>query len=281
VACAKPILALRSGLLRGTIPGDRIAAIWGTPHHAGPLRAVQDACRRMCITINPANWTLVGPTVLPLLSTPKAQLDAFFGQAWHAVGRRKLIKRRPHLAAIGPELDHAAISASLQAIGPESQRAAMRVILADGVITQTRASHWVPGGKLCPHCQLEAEDVHHRMWKCPAWDNQRRDPMRGWTYAGLLTVLPRAPWSPACFRRAPGCSLRAAPPRPPSRCRRLSTSPARPTPMAVASIRRTPCSAGPGGLWLAPAPGASAPWPSSVLPASRPSVVRSSLPSCG
>ncbi len=190
LACAKPLMALRSGLLRGAIPGDRIGAIWNTPHHAGPMRAVQDACRRLGVTVDPIHWTLVGHTTLPLLTTPKAQLEAFIGQALHAMGRRALIKRRPHLAAIGPTLDLAAITASLRAIDLESQRAAMRVILADGVITQARASHWVPGGKSCPHCQLADEDVYHRLWTCPAWDRHRRDPMREWTLSSLQEVLP-------------------------------------------------------------------------------------------
>ena len=189
MACSKPLLALRSGLLRGMIPGDRIAAIWGIPHHAGPLRAIQDACRRMDITINPASWHLVGPATIPLLTTPKAQLDEFIGWAWHTAGRRRLAKRRPHLAALVPELDHSAIATSLRSIGPESQRAAMRVLMADGAITLTRASHWVPGGKLCPHCQLEDEDALHRLWRCPAWEGQRRDALRGWTYSGLVALL--------------------------------------------------------------------------------------------
>jgi hypothetical protein len=59
LACIKPLLALRSGLLRGLIPGDRLAGIWDIPHHAGPLRAVQDACRRMSITVRPAGLWLV------------------------------------------------------------------------------------------------------------------------------------------------------------------------------------------------------------------------------
>ncbi len=79
MARSKPFLALRSGLLRAMIPGDRIAAIWGIPHHAGPLRAIQDACRRLGITISLANWNLVGAVTIPPLTTPKAQLDEFIG----------------------------------------------------------------------------------------------------------------------------------------------------------------------------------------------------------
>ncbi len=61
-----------------------------------------------------------------------------------------------------------ALGAAMRVVGTESRRAARRVLLVNGSITQVRASHWVPGGKTCPHCRLEDETVSHRLWSCLA-----------------------------------------------------------------------------------------------------------------
>jgi hypothetical protein len=190
LACTKPLLALRSGLLCDTIPGDRLADIWHLQYHAGPLRAVHDACRRLGVTLISRTWEIVGPVTIPLLTTPLAQISTFLGRAWFRAGRAKLASRRPALAHLIGELDHYAFRTAMRDLPTESRRASLRVLAADGAITQARASHWVPGGKTCPHCNYADETVHHRLWECPAWQLSRLQHMRGWTEAGLAAHLP-------------------------------------------------------------------------------------------
>jgi hypothetical protein len=150
LACTKPILALRKGLLLGTIPGDRIAAIWDLMYHAGPLRAIKDACRRLAITLDPHTWYITGGQVLSLVSTPLAQLTTFLGRAWFASRRAVLCSRRPALLYLEHGIDHFAFRAASRPLPSEARKAALRVLAVDGSITQSRASHWVPGGKTCP-----------------------------------------------------------------------------------------------------------------------------------
>ena len=191
LACTKPLLALRYGLLHHTIPGDRLLDVWHLRYHAGPIRAVQDACRRAGVVLTPGTWMLGATTSIPLLTAPLAQVSAFLGRAWFRQGRAQLAARRPALAHIAAELDHFAFRTAIRAIPTESRKAALRVLAVDGAITQARASHWVPGGKACPHCLLADETVHHRLWECPAWQLIRLKYMQGWTEAGLARHLPR------------------------------------------------------------------------------------------
>ena len=190
LACTKPIIALRNGLLRGTIPGGRIADIWDLPFHAGPLKAVQDACRRLAVVIEPRAWIVTGLKALPLLTTPLAQLTTFLGKAWFASRRATLCLRRPAFRYLEAGIDHFAFRSASRPLPTEAQKAALRVLAVDGSITQTRASNWVPGGKTCPHCRLEDESIYHRLWKCPAWDRTRARHLREWTETGLRAALP-------------------------------------------------------------------------------------------
>ncbi len=141
LACTKPLLALRNGLLRGTIPGDRLTDVWHLQYYAGPLRAVHDACRRVGVTLTPGTWMLEGSAPIPLLSTPLAQIASFLGRAWFRQGRARLAARRPALAHLTTELDHFAFRTAIRALPTESRRAALRVLAVDGAITQVRASH--------------------------------------------------------------------------------------------------------------------------------------------
>jgi hypothetical protein len=77
----------------------------------------------------------------------------------------------------------------MRAVGTESRRAALRVLVVDGSITQIRASHWVPGSKTCSQHRLEDETVSHRLWSCPAWDKVRDQHRQGWTRGGLARLL--------------------------------------------------------------------------------------------
>jgi len=189
LACTKPLLTLRNGLLRGAIPGARITAVWASVLHAGPLRAVQDACRRIGVTLTPGTWTIAGAKVISLLSTPLAQLTTFLGKAWFHCRRLILCRRRPALQYLQHGIDHFAFRTANRALPTEARKAALRVLAVDGSITQSRASHWVPGGKACPHCRLEDETIYHRLWRCPAWDRTRAQHIAGWTEAGLTEAL--------------------------------------------------------------------------------------------
>jgi hypothetical protein len=191
LACTKPLLALRSGLLRGTIPGDRLSDVWHLQYHAGPLRAVLDACRRGGFTLTPGTWILRGRSAMSLPTTPLAQIITFIGWAWFRQGRAKVAVRRPALAHLTNDLDHYAFRTAIGSLPTESRKAALRVLAVDGSITQVRASHWVPGGKGCPHCQLADETIHHRLWTCPAWQYVRQQHLQGWTEAGLARHLPK------------------------------------------------------------------------------------------
>jgi hypothetical protein len=100
-----------------------------------------------------------------LLTTPLAQIITFIGRAWFRQGRARVAVRRPALAHLADDLDHYAFRTAISSLPTESRKAALRVLAVDGSITQVRASHWVPGGKGCPHCQLADEKtIHHRLW---------------------------------------------------------------------------------------------------------------------
>ena len=173
VACCKPILALRSGLLRNTVPGGRIAEIWHLQFHAGPLCAVHDACRRLGWSIDPTTWTIIGRDRIHLLSTPAAQISMHIGHAWCERGRSAFTARWPALSPLLSSPDTSAIDSAMRPITTEARIAALRILMVDVCITQVRASHWVPGGKTCPRCQSEDGSVYHRPWTCPAWDRRR------------------------------------------------------------------------------------------------------------
>jgi len=190
LACTKPLIALRDGMLRGTISGNRTAAIWDLSFHAGPLRAVMDSCRRLAIVIDPLTWSITGHNVLSLLSTPLAQLTTFLGKAWFASRRAILCVRRPALLYLEHGIDHYAFRTACRPLPTEARKAALRVLAVDGSITQTKASHWVPGGNTCPHCRLEDETIYHRLWRCPAWERTRAQHLKEWTEVGLREVLP-------------------------------------------------------------------------------------------
>eukprot|EP00974_Lingulodinium_polyedra_P072324 6999380-Lingulodinium_polyedra.AAC.1 len=46
--------------------------------------------------------------------------------------------------------------------------------MAGGVICETTARRWNGGRTTCPHCAQADEDVEHRFWRCPRWDEVRR-----------------------------------------------------------------------------------------------------------
>ena len=57
--------------------------------------------------------------------------------------------------------------------------------MTGGTVTQSVASKWVPGGKLCPHCKLADETLFHRLWHCPRWQMVRNNELQGYTLARL------------------------------------------------------------------------------------------------
>ena len=64
-------------------------------------------------------------------------------------------------------------------------KAALRVLMTGGAVTQSIASKWVPGGKICPHCKLADETLYHRLWQCPRWQAVGDAELHGCTLARL------------------------------------------------------------------------------------------------
>lgn len=95
-------------------------------------------------------------------------------RAWHRSQWRVLSRRRPAFAHLCGGADEWASSRLLRAgtLAPDAA-AALRVVVAGGVITEKVAHRWSGRPPLCPHCKLEEEDAEHRHWRCPAWEGIR------------------------------------------------------------------------------------------------------------
>jgi hypothetical protein len=191
VILVKTVLGIQDALRRGSVTLACLDWMWHGPVNAtGPVRALQDALKRagLALLVEDPGY-LSNARARCSLTAPAAQLRDFVLQALQDRQRRTLSCRRPVFAPIAEGVDRFLTLRFERSKAPESRKAALRVVMTGGTITQSVASKWVRGGSRCPFCLLANEDPLHRFWQCPAWDAVRGQALQGWTRRGLERIL--------------------------------------------------------------------------------------------
>ena len=144
----------------------------------GPVAAALRGLAALGLGVNAELWT--GVVEAPLGWRPAEHTVAESVQvllrAWHLSQWKALARRRPafsHLQAGADEWATTRLLRSGNLAGDSA--AALRVVLAGGVITEKVARRWSGRPPRCPHCELEDEDAEHRHWRCPAWASARAE----------------------------------------------------------------------------------------------------------
>ena len=88
---------------------------------------------------------------------PSRPLQEFFFLALRSHQFRRLSNRRPLFQAVSEGIDMTAYL--LSSHRSEVKKAALRVLMTGGAVTQSIAAKWVPGCKTCPHCKLADETL--------------------------------------------------------------------------------------------------------------------------
>ena len=71
---------------------------------------------------------------------------------------------------------------------PEAHRAALRVVQAGGIVTQSVACKW-KRERACPFCGAPTETPAHRFYACPRWDADRQRLGAGFDRQSLARFL--------------------------------------------------------------------------------------------
>ena len=176
VSIFEPWRLVRGCLASGLISDQEFYhLLLGSRDVVGPVAALRGSLRRSGCTL------LMGPRLLDPagkiipVSAPARQVHDFLQEALWLTQLKTLCKRRPFFQEARGGLD---VDLTLRLIRSgklcEDVAASLRLLMAGGSITQAVASKWSPGGPLCPHCGLDAENLAHRLWLCPCWDSVRR-----------------------------------------------------------------------------------------------------------
>ena len=173
------VKALRAGRLPLTdwrVTAD--ALIQRRGRRNGPVAAAMRGLATLGLGANAECWTGVVSAPhgwRPAEHTVAESLHVLL-QAWHSSQWRALAGRRPAFAHLAGGVDEWATKRLLNTgrLAPDAA-AALRVVLAGGVVTERVATKWSGRPPLCPHCRLADEDAAHRHWLCPAWEAARAE----------------------------------------------------------------------------------------------------------
>jgi hypothetical protein len=124
-----------------------------------------------------------------LLTSPAFHVREFLLAALTATRLRRLAARRPGFVYLVGGIDRSATLSYDNTAALESRSAALRVVQTGGAITQSIATRWVHGGKLCPYCKLAIEDTNHRFWACPRWYYKRTSTLGTYTRRALADIV--------------------------------------------------------------------------------------------
>ena len=184
----RPWLFLTDAIDRGVLQLGEVQWLWTAGKGStGPLACAKVALRRAGVSAD-AGLTQLQSSIggYPLWRGPSRTLRDYLLSSLRAHQFMRLSRRRPLFKAIGQGVDRTATLGYLRDNHrPEVKKAALRVLMTGGTVTQSVASKWVPGGKLCPHCKLADETLFHRLWHCPRWQGTRLAELQGYTLARL------------------------------------------------------------------------------------------------
>ena len=155
VSVVRPWVYLTDAIQRAVLPLAEVQWLWtACKGITGPLAAAKGALRRAGESVEAGLTCLRSPVGdFTLWAGPSRPLQDFLLHALRSHQLKRLSKRRPLFQATSEGIDRAATLPYLWSPHrPEVKKAALRVLMTGGAVTQTIASKWVPGGKACPHC---------------------------------------------------------------------------------------------------------------------------------
>ena len=118
-------------------------------HHRSPCRRQGRSSEGGCVSGRWPHLPAVPVGEFTLWAGPSRPLQDFLLQALRAHHLRRLSKRRPLFQAISEGIDRTTTLPYLWSPHrPEVKKAALRVLMTGGAVTQAIASKWVPGGKI-------------------------------------------------------------------------------------------------------------------------------------
>jgi hypothetical protein len=192
VCTVQPIQFLRDAIRRGVLDVITLAGLLDVRTPTGPVHAFVTACSRGGITLSldATSMEFRGGLRMAWLSDSwylvrQAILGSHTAKSYAAVALR-----RPGIAAaLAHGIDRGLTLRFENSAWQESRKAALRVVLAGGVIVQKLAARWVAGGDRCPHCKLAVEDLSHLFWACPRWEKLRHTSLGSHSKAALLRLF--------------------------------------------------------------------------------------------
>ena len=143
----------------------------------GPVAAATRSLASLGLGTNAELWTGVPEAPFgwyPANQTVRDSVQVLLG-AWHRSQWQAVARRRPLFAHLADGTDEWATRRLLRSgrLAPDAA-AALRVVMAGGVVTERAARRWSGRPSLCPHCLLEDESQEHRRWRRPAWGRSAR-----------------------------------------------------------------------------------------------------------
>ena len=183
VAVLAPLVQFVKALRGGRLPLDDWRAVAGAGaqrrgRRNGPVAAALRSLATLGLGADAECWSGVvsAPHGWRPAEHPAADSFRVLLAAWHSSQWRGLARRRPAFAHLAGGVDEWATKRLLRSgqLAPDAA-AALRVVLAGGVVTERVASKWSGRPALCPHCRLADEDAEHRHWLCPAWEAARTE----------------------------------------------------------------------------------------------------------
>jgi hypothetical protein len=192
VCTVQPIQFLRDAVKRGVLDVPTLARLLTVRTPTGPVHAFVAACLRGDITMS------LDATIMEFRGGMRM---AWLSESWYLVRQAILgshtaksyaavALRRPGIAAaLSNGIDRGLTLRFENSSWQESRKAALRVVLAGGVIVQKLAARWVAGGDRCPHCKLAVEDLSHLFWACPRWEKLRHITLGSHSKAELLRLF--------------------------------------------------------------------------------------------
>ena len=173
--------AVREMILREGRAPEELNRAWaaydaGDKRVPGPIGIAWDEVQKM-------GWRWASPEVLerpagPALdmrTTPKGYWQHALREGARGARWREAVAKRPDLDGIQGGVDREA-TCHLYRQGhlPERRRGLLRGILGGGLWTgASRARAGLAETAACPHCGAAREDLYHRWWECPAWEEVR------------------------------------------------------------------------------------------------------------